>query len=78
MPNTTTLAMARFKEHSGTASALLGTIQFILAGLLSFSVGFLNANTPSMLALVIFSCVFFASALYFAFIKNVLKKAQND
>lgn len=78
MPNTTTLAMARFKEHSGTASAVLGTAQFVLAGLISFSVGLLNANTPLMLSFVIFACVVFASVLYFVFIKNVFKKTQND
>ena len=69
MPNATTLAMARFKEHSGTASAVLGTAQFSLAGLISFGVGALDANTPVMLALVIAACVLLASALYFVYIR---------
>ncbi len=65
-PNTTTLAMARFKEQSGTASAVLGTSQFALAGLVSFSVGAFNANTPLVLASIMCFCVLLANVLYFA------------
>lgn len=66
-PNTTTLAMARFKEHSGTASAVLGTSQFALAGFISFGVGALNANTPLILAIVMCICVLVANGVYFKF-----------
>lgn len=52
LPNATTLAMARFTDHSGTASAVLGTMQFGLAGVIAFGVGALGANTPLFLALV--------------------------
>ena len=71
MPNATTLAMARFKEHSGTASALLGTAHFALAGSISFSVGALGANTPLFLACAIFCCAFFGAFIYFFGLKNV-------
>ncbi|RTI62711.1 Bcr/CflA family drug resistance efflux transporter [Campylobacter jejuni] len=64
-PNTTTLAMARFKEHSGTASAMLGTVQFGFAGLISFVVGAINANTPIILAFVMCACVLVANGVYF-------------
>ena len=64
-PNTTTLAMARFKEQSGTASAVLGTSQFALAGLIAFGVGALNANTPLILAIVMCACVLVANGVYF-------------
>ncbi|RTI90456.1 multidrug effflux MFS transporter [Campylobacter jejuni] len=64
-PNTTTLAMARFKEHSGTASAVLGTVQFGFAGLISFVVGAINANTPIILAFVMCACVLVANGVYF-------------
>ncbi|MBX1918870.1 multidrug effflux MFS transporter [Campylobacter jejuni] len=64
-PNTTTLAMARFKEHSGTASAVLGTVQFGFAGLISFVVGTINANTPIILAFVMCACVLVANMIYF-------------
>ncbi|EAK4146965.1 multidrug effflux MFS transporter [Campylobacter upsaliensis] len=65
-PNTTTLAMARFKDHSGTASAVLGTSQFALAGVISFIVSAVGANTPVILALVMLICVVLANGLYFA------------
>ncbi|EOB3875662.1 multidrug effflux MFS transporter [Campylobacter upsaliensis] len=65
-PNTTTLAMARFKDHSGTASAVLGTSQFALAGVISFIVSAVSANTPVILALIMLICVVFANGVYFA------------
>ncbi|MDL0102400.1 multidrug effflux MFS transporter [Campylobacter felis] len=65
-PNSTTLAMARFKDHSGTASAVLGTSQFALAGVISFIVSAVGANTPIILALVMLICVVLANGLYFA------------
>ncbi|EAL3904461.1 MFS transporter [Campylobacter upsaliensis] len=65
-PNTTTLAMARFKDHSGTASAVLGTSQFALAGVISFIVSAVGANTPVILALVMLICVVLANGVYFA------------
>ncbi|EDO8912313.1 multidrug effflux MFS transporter [Campylobacter coli] len=69
-PNTTTLAMARFKEHSGTASAVLGFIQFALAGLISSVVSALDANTPIILACVMCACVLVANMIYFLGKKN--------
>lgn len=70
MPNITTLAMARFvKANSGTASAVLGTTQFALAGFVSFIVGVLNANSPVFLGGVIASCCFLAAVSY-AFVKK--------
>lgn len=65
-PNTTTLAMARFKDHSGTTSAVLGTSQFALAGVISFIVSAVGANTPVILALIMLICVVFANGVYFA------------
>ncbi|EAH4719940.1 Bcr/CflA family efflux MFS transporter [Campylobacter upsaliensis] len=64
-PNTTTLAMARFKDHSGTASAVLGTSQFALAGVISFIVSAVGANTPVILALIMLICVVLANGVYF-------------
>ncbi len=65
-PNTTALAMARFKNIAGTASAVLGTTQFALAGFISFMVGLLNANTPFVLAFVMFVCVVIANLIYYS------------
>lgn len=65
MPNITTLAMARFaSNHSGTASAVLGTTQFAFAGIVSFIVGILNANSPLFLGSVIAICCFLAVLTY--------------
>lgn len=65
-PNTTILAMARFKDRSGTASAILGTMQFAFAGIIAFSVGALQANTPIFLSLIMCACVFCANLIYFS------------
>lgn len=75
-PNTTSLAMARFKEHSGTASAVLGTAQFGLGGIIAFVVGIMNANTPVVLALVMSFCILLANAIYFLG-KNETMKLKN-
>ncbi|MBD5166088.1 multidrug effflux MFS transporter [Helicobacter sp.] len=66
VPNTTTLAMARFKQISGSASAILGTAQFAFAGAISFIVGAVGANTPFPLALVIACCLLLACGIYFS------------
>lgn len=72
MPNITTSAMARFaSNHSGTASAVLGTTQFALAGCVSFFVGILDANSPVLLGGVISLCCFLA-ALSYLFVKKYI------
>lgn len=65
LPNITTLAMARFKDISGSASAMLGAVQFGLAGATSFLVSMLNANTTMLLGFVMCGCVLCGSVLYF-------------
>ncbi|RAZ52902.1 multidrug effflux MFS transporter [Campylobacter hyointestinalis] len=70
VPNTTTLAMARFKQKSGSASAVLGTVEFAMAGIISFVVGALKANHPLSLAIVMASCVLMACVVYFSLRKK--------
>lgn len=65
LPNATTLAMARFRDHSGTASAVFGVIQFGLAGVIAFGVGALGANTPLFLALVMLAPCVIAVILHY-------------
>lgn len=65
LPNTTTLAMSRFKSLAGTASALLGAFQFSIAGLTAFIVGIIGANTPIKLALLINFGALLAFGIYF-------------
>lgn len=70
VPNTTTLAMARFKQKSGSASAVLGTVEFAIAGIISFVTGALGANHPLPLAIVMASCVLIACIVYFSLRKK--------
>ena len=78
MPNATSLAMSQFKKHSGTASATLGFIQFALAGSISFLVGLLEANTPFVLACVIFFSSFLAMLIYLLFQVNFNNTPRKD
>ena len=56
LPNTTALAMAPHGRVAGSASALLGTIQFVLASVTGALVGALANATPVPLAAVIAGC----------------------
>ncbi len=53
LPNATAHAMAPFARHAGTASALLGSLQFLFAALASLAVSLLHDGTPRPMALVI-------------------------
>lgn len=63
-PNATVLAMDRFRKNSGSASALLGMIQFAVAGFVSFLAGALHANTPAKLAAMMGACILSGYAVY--------------
>jgi DHA1 family bicyclomycin/chloramphenicol resistance-like MFS transporter len=56
LPNTTALAMAPHGEVAGSASALLGTVQFVLASLTGALVAALANGTAVPLAAVIAGC----------------------
>jgi MFS transporter, DHA1 family, multidrug resistance protein len=56
LPNTTALAMAPHGKVAGSASALLGTVQFVLASLTGALVAALANGTPVPLAAVIAGC----------------------
>ncbi len=56
MPNTTALAMAPHGGAAGSASALLGTLQFVLGATAGTLVGALSNGTAVPLAAVIFGC----------------------
>lgn len=55
-PNSTAAAMAPFGDRAGMAAALLGTLQFTIAALVTFLVGYLHDGTALPLAAVIFAC----------------------
>ena len=56
LPNTTALAMAPHGKVAGSASALLGTVQFVLASVTGALVAALANGTPVPLAAVIAGC----------------------
>lgn len=61
LPNASACAMAGQAAHAGSASALLGFIQFALAALASALVGWLYDGTAQPLALVISLCALLAT-----------------
>jgi len=64
MPNTTALAMAPHGAVAGSASALLGSIQFILGALTGTLVGVLSNGTSVPLAAVVAGCGMTAFAIH--------------
>src|SRR6185369_1209586 len=58
IPNTTALAMAPFAANAGAASALLGTMQFVLAAASSALVGALANGTARPMVGVMVLCSF--------------------
>jgi DHA1 family bicyclomycin/chloramphenicol resistance-like MFS transporter len=55
-PNSVAAAMAPFGDRAGSASALLGTLQFTLAGLLSYLSGHFYNHTALPMAALIAGC----------------------
>jgi DHA1 family bicyclomycin/chloramphenicol resistance-like MFS transporter len=64
MPNTTALAMAPHGRVAGSASALLGTLQFVLGATAGTLVGVLGDGTAVPFAAVIATCGTAAFAVY--------------
>lgn len=62
-PNSTAAAMAPFGDRAGSAAALLGTLQFTIASIASFTVGHLYNGTPVPMAAVITTCAALALTL---------------
>ncbi len=60
-PNSTAAAMAPFGDRAGTASAMMGTMQFGIAGLVSAAVGHFGGHGAVPMAVVMTGC---ASAGY--------------
>ncbi len=67
-PNTTAMAMAFHRENAGSASALLGTMQFSLAAVATAAVGSANHGTPLPMAAAVAVCGVCAFVLYRAFV----------
>lgn len=56
IPNTSALALSKQMHHSGSASALLGTIQFIFATAMSFTISKLHDGGIHTMSIIIGSC----------------------
>src|SRR5690606_22552537 len=56
LPNATACAMAGQGAHAGSASALIGALQFVVAALAAAAVGALHDGTARPMALVIAVC----------------------
>src|SRR5262249_2960864 len=54
--NATALAMAASGEHRGTGSAIIGVLQFVLAGVVSALIGILHNGTVYPMTLAILAC----------------------
>jgi MFS transporter, DHA1 family, multidrug resistance protein len=68
-PNTTALAMAEHGNKAGSASALIGTLQFTLAAIAASAVGGLNNGTALPMAAGIAACGASAFAFYHSLVR---------
>ncbi|GDX36226.1 Bcr/CflA family drug resistance efflux transporter [Alphaproteobacteria bacterium] len=55
-PNTSALALANQRKHSGSASALFGTIQFFSATIFSMLANYFHNNSATPICIIIGSC----------------------
>ena len=69
-PNTTALAMAEHGNKAGSASALVGTLQFTLAAIAASVVGAFNNGTPLPMAAAIAACGAFAFVFYHSLVRE--------
>ena len=69
LPNTTALALAPFARDAGSASALLGTLQYGLPGVATLVIGLFHDGTPRPVSVAIL--LFVASALALAGHRNL-------
>jgi len=69
-PNTTALAMASHGNKAGSASALVGTLQFTLAAIAASAVGAFNNGTALPMAAVIAFCGASAFLFYYGLVRS--------
>lgn len=69
-PNTTAMAMALHGDKAGSASALIGTLQFTVAAISATAVGALNNGGALPMASVIATCATAAFAFYQSLVRE--------
>jgi DHA1 family bicyclomycin/chloramphenicol resistance-like MFS transporter len=75
-PNSTSLALAPHGTKAGSASALLGTIQFALGAAAGATVGALHNETAIPMAATIAACVIGGLACYYVLVQPRLLRPQ--
>lgn len=75
MPNANAVAMAPFSSNAGSASALLGTIQFSMAAVSAISLGAIKEAALVSMGSVMMLCGLSATAIYI-FIARTQKKIE--
>lgn len=63
-PNTAALALEKQSQFAGSASALMGALQFTLAGIGGTAIGWLHTGTALPMASVMLLCLILANACY--------------
>jgi DHA1 family bicyclomycin/chloramphenicol resistance-like MFS transporter len=69
-PNTTAMAMASHGNKAGSASALVGTVQYMLAAIAASAVGAANSGTALPMAAVIAACGAVAFVFYYGLVRQ--------
>lgn len=77
VPNSTAMAMAPFSTNAGSASALLGTLQFSLAAISSIALGFIKANMLYSMGIIMAICAVFA-ILMLVYMRNLKEAIEID
>jgi len=72
-PNTTSIAMQDHGAHAGTASALLGTAQFVVGPLIGPLVSLGGASSLA-LGVTMVSCLALANVLWYAVVRPIMRK----
>jgi DHA1 family bicyclomycin/chloramphenicol resistance-like MFS transporter len=70
VPNSIAHAMAPFSYNAGSASALLGTLQFSMAAISSITVGHLKTTPAVSMSVIIFVCSVSSCIIYFSLLRH--------
>lgn len=70
LPQTMAGALANFPTMAGSASALFGCIQMVVAAIIGALVGYFHSGTPLVMATVIFACAVAALISYITLVQR--------
>lgn len=78
LPNSTALALAHYPDRAGTASALLGLLQYAVGGLAAPLVGLAGEDTAVPLGLVAATASLTACAVFGVLVIPVVQRSRAD